>query len=260
MSLQTIYDALRSSGFSRWGALASMGNFSAESGCEAVRLEGDFDPARRVSKEWAADVDSGKKSRNNVIYMGRGWGLAQWTFWSRLAGLYDLCKSKGKSIGDESVQIEWYLTELKNGYPSLLAFLKTCNESDLYTAVSRVCVEFERPAVNNVQARYNAALEIAKQVTDSQPEPEPTPAPEPKCWPPRGFKGGKDDPGMCIGMSGPDVEVLQAVLKARGYAINYISGTFDDLLDQEVRKFQKNSGLTADGVVGPLTWSKLFER
>lgn len=247
MGLQTIYNALRKGGLSRWGALAVMGNLQAESGNESVRLQGDFDAARRVSKTYAAEVDSGVKSRNTYSRDARGWGLAQWTFWSRKEGLYDLCKSKGKSIGDEAAQCEWLLTELKS-YPTLLSYLKTAGENECYEATRRVCVEFERPAVNNVQVRYNNAVNISGQVKDG--EPEPTPTPTEKCWPPRMIDKN---------MSGKDVEVLQAVLKARGYGINYISGKFDDLLTQETKKFQADSGLTADGVVGPMTWAALLK-
>lgn len=251
MGLQTIYNALRKGGLSRWGSLAVMGNIQAESGNEAVRLEGDFDPSRRVSKAYAAAVDSGEKSRNEFSYDGRGWGLYQLTFWSRKDGFYSLCKSKGKSIGDEATQIEYLLTEMKS-YPSLLSFLKSAGENECYEATRRVCVEFERPAVNNVQVRYNYAVDLSRQVKDGQPDPAPTPTPPKETyWPPRMIDKS---------MKGPDVELLQAVLKARGYAINYIGGTFDDLLEQEVKKFQTKSGLTADGVVGPLTWKKLLER
>lgn len=254
MGLQTIYNALRKGGLSRWGTLAVMGNLQAESGCEAVRVQGDFDPSRRVSKAYAAAVDSGEKTRNDFSFDGRGWGIYQLTFWSRKDGFYALCKSKGKSIGDEATQCEYLLTELQS-YPSLLAYLKTTGENECYEATRRVCVEFERPAVNNVQVRYNYAVDLSRQVKDGEPDPTPTPTPTPTppketYWPPRMVDKS---------MKGPDVEVLQAILKARGYAINYIGGTFDDLLDQEVRKFQTASGLTADGVVGPNTWAKLLK-
>lgn len=251
MGLQTIYNALRKGGLSRWGALAVMGNLQAESGNEAVRLEGDFDPSRRVSKAYAAAVDSGEKSRNDFSHDGRGWGIYQLTFWSRKDGFFALCKSKGKSIGDEATQVEYLLTEMKS-YPSLLSYLKTAGENECYEATRRVCVEFERPAVNNVQVRYNYAVNISGQVKDGEPEPTPTPTPTPteKYWPPRMIDKN---------MSGKDVEVLQAILKARGYGINYISGKFDDLLTRETKKFQADNGLTADGVVGPMTWAALLK-
>lgn len=247
MSLQTIYNALRKGGLSRWGALAVMGNFQAESGNESVRLEGDYAKDRSVSKAWAADVDAGLKSRSDVIYMGRGWGLAQWTYWSRLAGLYDLCKSKGKSIGDEATQVEWFFTELKGSYPSLYQYLCEAEEANLYTATQKVCVEFERPAENNVNYRYTAANDIALKVKDKE---EPAPVKE-TYWPPRMVDKN---------MFGPDVLVLQAVLSARGYLdTDMADGIFKDATVTAAKKFQKDNGLVVDGVVGPKTWAKLLE-
>jgi hypothetical protein len=36
-----------------------------------------------------------------------GYGLAQWTFWSRKQALLDFAKSKGKSIGDLQMQLDF---------------------------------------------------------------------------------------------------------------------------------------------------------
>ena len=69
-------------------------------------------------------------------------------------------------------------------------------------------------------------------------------------WPPRMIDRN---------MSGPDVEVLQAILKARGYAINYISGKFDDLLTEKVKQFQSDNHLISDGVCGPKTWAAIVK-
>ena len=240
MGLQTIYNSLRSGGLSRWGALAVMGNFQAESGNEAVRVEGDFDISRSASKSYAVAVDSGKKSRNDFCYDGRGWGIYQLTFWSRKAGFYDLCKKKGVSIGDEETQIEWFFKEMESGYQKLLAFLKEAREPDLFNATYRVCAEFERPAVNNVQFRYNAACSIAGQVSDSEPT---------VYWPPRKLQRG---------MSGPDVEILQAALKARGYQTE-VDGAFGENTERAINQFKKDAGLGVPGVVGTKTWKALLK-
>ena len=61
-------------------------------------------------------------------------------------------------------------------------------------------------------------------------------------------------------MSGPDVTVLQAILVARGYTVNAVNGVFDASTDKATRRFQTDSGLSADGVVGPLTWNALLKR
>ena len=58
--------------------------------------------------------------------------------------------------------------------------------------------------------------------------------------------------------------VLQAVLKARGYKVNYVDGAFGAYLEDIVKDFQKSAFPDApqewDGIVGPKTWGKLLER
>lgn len=249
MSEQSVYNALRASGLSRWGTLAAMGNFRDESNNESVRVEGDFSDNRSASKAYMLNVDSGTMSKQTFCFDARGWGLAQWTFWSRKEGLYDLCKTMGVSIGSEKAQAEWFIRELKTGYISLYNLLQQAKEADLYTAVYRMCVEYERPYINNVQQRYNSAVEISKRVKDEQPSPEPTPEPPKEVyWPPRMVDKS---------MTGPDVFALQGILCARGYFKGTMSGRFDDTLESAVKSFQRDSGLVADGVVGPKTWAEL---
>lgn len=246
---QTIYDHLRKSGITKAGALGLLGNWDCESNCEPNRLQDDFSPGRILSKQYTQNVDSGAISRDQFQRDQKGYGLAQWTYFSRKAALFDAAKSSGKSIGDTILQVDFALKELNGEYSGLLAFMKTTD--DIYSACSRVCKEFERPAINNVDARYQAALRIEKQIDASakQEGKKEESKPNNKCWPPRMIDKN---------MSGPDVEVLQAILKARGYGIHLVSGKFDDLLDKETRKFQRDQGLAVDGVVGPMTWAALL--
>lgn len=247
MSEQSVYNALRSGGLSRWGALACMGNFQAESGNEAVRVEGDFTADRSMSKAYMADVDSGKITKQSFCFDGRGWGIYQLTFWSRKEGFFDLCKSKGVSIGNVEAQIEWFFSELKSGYTSLYNFLRKCNETELYEAASRMCIEFERPAVNNVQSRYNSAIEIGKRVKDDSPDPD---QPVETYWPPRILR---------IGMKGSDVLVAQAVLAARGYDVA-VDGDFGSATEKAVVAFKTSEGLSQPNVLGNKAWSRLLKR
>lgn len=246
MSEQQVYDALRKGGLSRWGALAVMGNFQAESGNEPIRLEGDYSLDRKASREFMEKVDSGQISKQSFIYMARGWGLAQWTYWSRLEGLYDLCKSTQRSIGDVGAQTEWFFTELKLSYPELYKFLCKCTEADLYNATARVCTEFERPAVNNIDFRYNAAKSIADRVTDD-PAPDP---PVEIFWPPRILRKGD---------KGPDVKVLQSILSARGYDVT-VDGDFGSGTEAAVIAFKESEGLSKPTVMGNKAWSRLLRR
>ncbi len=65
-------------------------------------------------------------------------------------------------------------------------------------------------------------------------------------------------PTLAIGSTGPDVRRLQRILvmvKSLDYA--GIDGVFGPQTDLAVRSFQQGNGLTADGIVGPLTWQRL---
>ncbi|MEC4819244.1 MAG: peptidoglycan-binding domain-containing protein [Scytonema sp. PMC 1069.18] len=59
------------------------------------------------------------------------------------------------------------------------------------------------------------------------------------------------------GLSGEDVKVLQKVLNARGYNAGKVDGIFGPQTETAVRGFQKEAGLTIDGIVGVNTWTAL---
>lgn len=68
---------------------------------------------------------------------------------------------------------------------------------------------------------------------------------------------GKERPTLRKGDSGPDVQDLQQMLFDLGYDPNGIDGKFGTGTRKAVIQFQKDEGLTADGIVGPTTWSHL---
>jgi hypothetical protein len=55
-----------------------------------------------------------------------------------------------------------------------------------------------------------------------------------------------------LGSKGPAVQLIQAVLKVTE------SGNFDAPTEAAVKAWQTKNGLKADGVVGPVSWKKLF--
>jgi N-acetylmuramoyl-L-alanine amidase len=59
------------------------------------------------------------------------------------------------------------------------------------------------------------------------------------------------------GSSGPEVTKVQAKLNGWGYYTGPIDGYYSNKTQQAVKKFQKNNGLLADGVVGPSTWQAM---
>ena len=59
------------------------------------------------------------------------------------------------------------------------------------------------------------------------------------------------------GDDGPFVKILQHLLRARGFSLN-VDGIFGPVTDQAVRRFQGNQGIDVDGIVGAVTWTRLF--
>ena len=248
MSKQTIYDQLIKAGCSPTGALALMGNWECESNCEPCRVQGDFTSDRSKSKSYASRVDNGLVSEEEFMYDQKGWGLAQWTFWSRKRDLLNFCRRNSISIANEEAQVDFALMELQNSYKTLWADLTGCIEEDLYKITELVCKKYEQPAFANVQDRANAAVSIREALkVPAAPEPTPDKDKPETFWPPR---------MICKGMNGPDVAVWQAVLKARGYTLSGTAGVFGESTDSATRKFQRDHGLDDDGIAGPLSWAE----
>ena len=74
---------------------------------------------------------------------------------------------------------------------------------------------------------------------------------------PGGASGGNAGRGtLHAGSSGPDVEALQQQLAAAGHPCD-VDGKFGPRTRAAVVAFQRERGLSADGVVGPMTWGAL---
>lgn len=184
MSKQTIWNYFkRHTQLSDEAIAGIMGNMEAESNCEACRLQGDFTANRTTSKQYAREVDNGTKTLHTFMYDSKGWGLCQWTYYTRKENLYKTCQSYGTGIEDETTQIRFMLAEMQTEHftkadePSLWQQLLSCN--NIYTAARLVCVNYERPAINNVAARADYGQTIYNQFhgKDIEPEPEPVPVP-----------------------------------------------------------------------------------
>lgn len=269
---QDIFNLLRETGLTVAGALGLMGNWDCESNLEPCRVQGDFNPFRTASKNYVAQITSGAISKEQFMRDAKGFGLAQWTYFTRKGQLYTYWKNSGAALDDAEMQTRFALYELSTGgeYGGLYHILKTSD--DLLDCVTKACTIYERPAVNNIDARYAAAQRLAQQIDTSgqgvntYPAPE-TPAngqetasdekPAAKYWPPRGYFGGDGDPGLCKGMSGSDVELLCALLRARGYDLE-IDDTITDEVAAQLTQFQKDKWLAADGICGKNSWRELL--
>ena len=245
MSKQSIYNQLINAGLSKAGACGLMGNMNAES---AIRANNAQDGMTKLSDaEYTSGVDNG--TYTNFVRDAVGYGLCQWTYWTRKQALYDFAKQKGVSIGDEAMQVEFAIQELKNSYPGLWSFLRTTES--VQDAASRVCTEFERPAVNNIDVRASAGLMFFEELSDdAKAEQSATPESSVKC----------DLPELYNGCKGETVKALQILLIGNDCSCGDcgVDGSFGSATKAAVVKFQCNNGLEDDGVVGPKTWAKLL--
>lgn len=140
---KTIWEFLKSKGLNDYGAAGLMGNLYAESGLLPTNLQNTYNNKFSMTDdEYTAAVDNG--SYGNFVHDSAGYGLAQWTFWSRKEGLLNYAKSTGKSIGDLTMQLEYLLQELTTGYKSVLSTLKSA--TSVLQASNAVLLQFERPA------------------------------------------------------------------------------------------------------------------
>ena len=63
------------------------------------------------------------------------------------------------------------------------------------------------------------------------------------------------------GSKGDDVRECQGILARLGYDLGKcgVDGDFGKCTEAAVRKYQKERGLTVDGIVGPMTWAALIK-
>ena len=254
MSDKTIYTALRSGGLSHNGACAMMGNMYCESLMQSNIVE---TRCPMSGSDYTFNVDHGYISEDQFIHDSYGYGLCQWTFFTRKLELYIDAMRLGVSIADETMQCELCITELRRDNSQLFGYL--CGDCDLYTATSRICCEFERPAVNNIGPRYDAAKRYAAEF-DGEPDLEPVPDPEPT---------PVDPPETCEvtvrvlrkGMLGRDVYLLQCGLKDCGYILGPAGadGDFGNCTEEAVRSFQRGCNLDATGIADGDVWQILFQ-
>lgn len=65
-------------------------------------------------------------------------------------------------------------------------------------------------------------------------------------------------PTLSSGSTGPDVKRMQRIMvMIKTLDFSGIDGTFGPQTEAAVKSFQQSSGLTVDGVVGPLTWQAM---
>ena len=154
MSEAYIWSFFKQKGLSDYGVAGLMGNLYAESGLKPTNLQNTYEKKLGLSDEvYTSQVDSGTYS--NFVHDSAGYGLAQWTFWSRKQNLLNFARQCGKSIGDLNMQLDFLWKELTDGYTSLVRTLQSA--ATIRVASDAVLVQFERPADQSETAKIRRA-------------------------------------------------------------------------------------------------------
>ena len=267
-----ISEQCRKAGMTLAGAAGVIANIEAESAFKSNNLQDAYNSKFGISDDdYTAQVDRG--IRNFID--DAGYGLCQWTAGSRKRMMQSFHKMRCKSIGDFQTQVDFMLSEISG---CNRAWVSCTSSNDPFECGYNVCRYYEIPADTENQANYRGnrarywyqwlAGNLGKESTFSEATEGPketnanggaTDILPAVFWPPRGYRGGKEDPGLCLGMSGPDVELLCSILKSRGYNIHFIDSKFTDTVNGAVREFQQKNSLSVDGIVGYNTWRSLLK-
>lgn len=147
-----IWDYFKGKGLSDFGIAGLMGNLYAESGLLSNNLQNTGNKSLGMTDdEYVAAVDNG--NYQNFVKDNQGFGLAQWTYWSRKQNLLNFARAAGKSIGDLQMQLDFLWKELSESYTDVLSALTSA--TSVLEASNSVLLNFERPAnqSESVQAK-----------------------------------------------------------------------------------------------------------
>ena len=149
MSELSILKLLVQGGMTPIAACAMGGNMYCESTMESNIAQRGM--TSLSDAEYTAAADAGTI---DFVHDAVGYGLCQWTYYTRKQKLLEYARAYGVSVGDETMQVKFCLEELRTEYASLWSYLQTAQT--LYSAAASICKEYERPAVNNIQDRASA--------------------------------------------------------------------------------------------------------
>lgn len=254
-------------GMTAAGAAGVLKNVDAEGVWDSGNLEDSFNQKYGISDtQYVREVDAGQRN----FIDGMGFGLVQWTFWSRKRDLLAFARARGVSIADFKMQVAFLIYEMRKDFRTVWDLC--CSSNDPAKCCHDICLYYENPSdaenesdrraadvgrwYSFVQAALSSGLTVEAPATETAASAAPEPEldedgiPIEKTWPPRTIQ--KD---RCSGW--PEVWLLQAALHCRGYNV-VKNGDFGEKLEEKVVKFQREHGLDDDGIVGPMTWAALL--
>ena len=139
---QIIWNTLLKHFNNPYGVAGLMGNLRAESNLRPNNLQNTYSKKFNLTdEEYTEQVDNNQY--NNFIHDKAGYGLAQWTYWSRKQNLYNFLKSKNLSIGDLNGQLLFLIEELKKYVP---VYKVLQSATSVKEASDIILTQYEKPA------------------------------------------------------------------------------------------------------------------
>lgn len=150
---QKIYTFFIDKGLSHEATAGVVGNLYAESGLRPNNLQNSYEKSLgHTDESYTLAVDNG--SYTNFVNDKAGYGLPQWTYYTRKQAFLDYVRSKGASIGDRATQLEFLWNEMQ-GYKAMMTILK--NAKTVREASDAFLLEFEKPADQSEAVRIKRA-------------------------------------------------------------------------------------------------------
>jgi murein L,D-transpeptidase YcbB/YkuD len=217
--------------------------------------------------EYTAAADAGTI---DFVHDAVGYGLCQWTYYTRKQKLLEYARAYGVSVGDETMQVKFCLEELRTEYASLWSYLQTAQT--LYSAAASICKGYEKPAVNNIQDRASAGNMMYMTYGSELDAMLETAADD---NPLAAIDGSDGECEACTlnletankTASGlPEVSAASSSNAAEYAAAKYAAMLLESMgynvlwlgLSACVKDFQQKNGLTVDGIIGEKTWAVLL--
>ena len=173
---QTVWNFLTSQGLTNAGAAGLIGNLQAESGMRSVVYQDSYKPSVGLTDQQYVDqVNSGAYSQYNFVHDSVGFGLAQWTYYTRKQALYEMCHGQ---IGDLNCQLNYLIAELRTYFSGVNSLLRS--SGSVSDCALKVLFQFEAPADQGYGVQqYRIGLAQGYYNTfagGSTPTPGPTPS------------------------------------------------------------------------------------
>lgn len=148
-----IWNFLKSKGLNDYAVAGIMGNLEKESGLDPCNLQNSYNKKLNISDaDYTAVVDAG--AYPDFVTDKAGYGLVQWTYWSRKKSLLDYAKAAGTSIGDLNMQLAFMWQELQ-GYKAVMTVLNSA--ASVREASDIVLHKYEQPGDQSVAVEEKRA-------------------------------------------------------------------------------------------------------